>query len=111
MIWLENFLVKLSKKLKDDDFLKAQDFFRLPHNSSEKILYHHIGCYAFTDNALSKFVKLPQSNLELQRNLEQMRAIENNIIIKVALSNSTPLGVDTNEDLIKIKKEMSSYGK
>ena len=35
----------------------------------------------------------------------------NNIIIKVALSNSTPLGVDTNEDLIKIKKEMSSYGK
>ena len=57
--------VKLSKKLKDDDFLKAQDFFRLPHNLSEKILYHHIGCYAFTDNALSKFVKLPQSNLEL----------------------------------------------
>ena len=49
----------------------------------EKI-YHHIGIYAFTNIALTKYVKLARSKLEKERNLEQMRAIENNLIIKVA---------------------------
>ena len=36
-----------------------------------------------------------------------MRAMENNLVIKVGLSESTPLGVDTEEDLKKVTKEMS----
>ena len=36
-----------------------------------------------------------------------MRAMENNFIIKVGLSDSTPLGVDTEADLIKLNKEMN----
>ena len=36
-----------------------------------------------------------------------MRAIENKMIIKVGLSDSTPLGVDTENDLKKISTEMS----
>ena len=36
-----------------------------------------------------------------------MRAMENDLIIKVGLCNSAPLGVDTEKDLIKIIKEMS----
>ena len=74
--------------------------------NNEKI-YHHIGIYAFTNIALTKYVKLPRSHLELQRNLEQMRAIENNMVIKVGLSDSMPLSVDTKEDLIKVSKEMN----
>ena len=35
-----------------------------------------------------------------------MRAIENNLFIKVGLSDSTPLGVDTEEDLKKVEQEM-----
>ena len=35
-----------------------------------------------------------------------MRAMENNLIIKVALCDSTPLGIDTQEDLLKVQKEM-----
>ena len=31
-----------------------------------------------------------------------MRAMENNLVIKVGLSDSTPLGVDTEEDLKKV---------
>ena len=72
---------------------------------SEKI-YHHIGIYAFTNNALTKYVKLSRSKLEIERNLEQMRAMENNFIIKVGLYDSVPLGVDTKEDLVKISKGM-----
>ena len=67
----------------------------------------NIGIYAFTAKALSRYVKLSRSKLEIERNLEQMRAMENNMIIKVGFSNSTPLGVDTELDLQKIIKEMN----
>ena len=46
------------------------------------------------------------SKLEIERNLEQMRAMENNMKIKVGLSDSTPLSVDTKEDLERVAKEM-----
>ena len=36
-----------------------------------------------------------------------MRAMENNLTVKVGLSNSLPLGVDTEKDLIKVSKEMN----
>ena len=98
--------VEMGEILKDDDFFKAKDFFRIKKDSNHKKIYHHIGIYAFTNIALTKYVKLARSKLEIQRNLEQMRALENNLIIKVGLSGSLPLGVDTEEDLKKISKEM-----
>ena len=42
----------------------------------------------------------------MSQNLEQLRALDNNIFIDVILANSTPIGVDTNEDYIEIKKLM-----
>ena len=36
-----------------------------------------------------------------------MRAMENKLTIKVGLSDSSPLGVDTEEDLITVSKEMN----
>ena len=98
--------VEMNEMLKDEDFFKAKDFFRMKKASNHEKIYHHIGIYAFTNIALTKYVKLARSKLEIERNLEQMRALENNLIIKVGLSNSSPLGVDTKEDLEKISKEM-----
>ena len=49
---------------------------------------------------------MPNIKLEVQRNLEQMRALENNLVIKVGFSDSLPVGVDTEKDLIKVSKEM-----
>jgi len=98
--------VEMDEILKDDDFFKAKDFFRIKKDLNHKKIYHHIGIYAFTNIALTKYVKLARSKLEIQRNLEQMRALENNLIIKVGLNDSLPLGVDTEEDLKKISKEM-----
>ena len=84
--------------LKGDDFLKAKDFFRIKKNSNHEKIYHHIGIYAFTNIALTKYVKLARSKLEIERNLEQMRAMENNMIVKVGLTHSMPLSVDTEPD-------------
>ena len=98
--------VEMNEMLKDDDFSKAKDFFRIKKDSNHEKIYHHIGIYAFTNIALTKYVKLARSKLEIQRNLEQMRALENNLIIKVGLSDSLPLGVDSEKDLEKISNEM-----
>ena len=99
--------VEMDEILKGDDFLKAKDFFRIKKNSNHEKIYHHIGIYAFTIIALTKYVKFARSKLEIERNLEQMRALENNLIIKVGLSDSLPLSVDTEEDLAKVSKEMN----
>ena len=98
--------VHVNKMLQGDTFVEAKDFFRIKKELNNEKIYHHIGIYAFTNIALTKYVKLARSKLEIQRNLEQMRALENNLIIKVGLSDSSPLGVDTKEDLEKISKEM-----
>ena len=98
--------VALEKTLDDDNFLEAKDFFRKNNVLKDKKVYHHIGCYAFTNQSISKYVALPRTKKEIERNLEQMRALENKMSIKVGLCKSLPLGVDTIEDLEKIKKEM-----
>jgi len=99
--------VEMDEVLKDDDFFKAKDFFRIKKDLNHEKIYHHIGIYAFTNVALTKYVRLSRSKLERERNLEQMRAMENNLIVKVGLSDSTPLGVDKKADLDKISKEMN----
>ena len=98
--------VYVDEMLKEHNFFEAKDFFRTKKDLNYKKTYHHIGIYAFTNIALTKYVKLARSKLEIKRNLEQMRAMENNFLIKVGLCDSIPLGVDTEEDLIKVSKEM-----
>ena len=99
--------VHTDKILRENDFLIAKDFFRIKKNLNNEKIYHHCGIYSFTKDALSRYVKFPRSKVETERNLEQMRAMENNLVIKVGLSDSAPLGVDTEEDLKKITKEMN----
>ena len=98
--------VEVEIDLKKDNFLKAKDFFRIKKDLKNEKIYHHIGIYAFTKDALTQYVKLPISKLEVKRNLEQMRVM-NNIEIKVGYCDSNPLSVDTLEDLKLIEKEMS----
>ena len=98
--------VQVEEELNNDMFIEVSDFFREKKDLDNKKIYHHIGIYAFTSDALKKYVKLPRSKLEIARNLEQMRAMENNMLVKTGLVSGTPLGVDTQEDLEKIKKEM-----
>ena len=101
----ENIVKVITKKnLKDEDFSSAENFLR---NSSKKNnIYHHIGVYCYSAETLEKFVKLKQSQNEINNRLEQLRALDNNIIINVALAKSSPIGVDTEEDYLALKKIM-----
>jgi len=98
--------VAVDHELKKDTFLLAKDFFRTRKKIVKQKIYHHLGIYAFTNIALTKYVQLSRSKLEIERNLEQMRAMENNLLIKVGLSESTPIGIDTEKDIKKIMKEI-----
>ncbi|MEQ8286212.1 3-deoxy-manno-octulosonate cytidylyltransferase [Thalassospira sp.] len=68
-----------------------------PHGDGP--LYHHIGLYTYRRAALDRFVALPPAELEQREKLEQLRALENGMVIAVALVDGVPLGVDTAEDL------------
>ena len=89
-------------------FAKAVDFFRISNRPLNKFTYHHVGIYAFTNKALIRYVSLKRSKLEVERKLEQMRALENKMKIDVGYINSCPLSVDTEEDLKDIKEIMEN---
>ena len=105
-----NVKVAVKEKLKNNEFSQAIDFFR-KEEKNYKYFYHHIGIYAFTNKALVRYVSLKRSKLELKRKLEQMRALENSMTIHVGFINSSPLSVDTKNDLIKVRKNMEENGK
>jgi 3-deoxy-manno-octulosonate cytidylyltransferase (CMP-KDO synthetase) len=67
-------------------------------------LYHHIGLYAYKRPALQKFITLPPSALEKREKLEQLRALEAGQHIAVAVVDTVPLGVDTQETLERARK-------
>jgi 3-deoxy-manno-octulosonate cytidylyltransferase (CMP-KDO synthetase) len=62
--------------------------------------------YCYSVEAIESFVKLSQSQNEIKFRLEQLRALDNNININVALAKSAPIGVDTEEDYLALKKIM-----
>ena len=101
--------VCVKEKMRPGEFVQAEDFVRTNPNKLYQV-YHHIGIYAFTNKALIRYVGLKRSKLELQRNLEQLRAMENNISIHVGFVESSPLSVDTEKDLIEVKKLMEKNG-
>ncbi len=74
---------------------------RVPYGDGP--LFHHIGIYAYTRNALARFVSLSPSPLEKREKLEQLRALEAGMTIAVARVDEVPLSVDTPDDLKKAR--------
>ena len=101
----ENIVKVVTKKnIIDDQFSEAKTFLR--NSSKVDNIYHHIGIYCYSIETLEKFVHLSQSKNEIENRLEQLRALDNNIMINVALAKSSPIGVDTKEDYLALKKNM-----
>ena len=97
--------VTTDKSLDLSKFPLALKFSRKSEKNIKNI-YHHLGIYCYNLETLKKFVSLKQSSNEIKYKLEQLRALDNNININVALAKSLSIGVDTKEDYIAIKKIM-----
>ena len=93
-------------KLEENNFPIALNFTRDNLLIKNKNIYHHIGIYSYKVSALEKFVNLSQTKNEKENKLEQLRALDNKIKINVTLAKFSPIGVDTDEDYLDIKKIM-----
>lgn len=92
---------------KDEKRGRALYFTRATAPTGEGPLFHHVGIYAYRRDALTRFVGLPPSPLEMREKLEQLRALEANMSIAVARVDSVPLSVDTPADLERARKILS----
>ena len=105
-------VVKVTTKesLQNYHFPQASNFLRNSKNIKENV-YHHLGIYCYQLETLKRFISLKQSQNEIKNKLEQLRALDNNIDINVALAKTSPIGVDTKEDYLAIKKIMEYKSK
>lgn len=73
-------------------------------NSGESKIYGHLGIYGYRKDSLIKMTKLTQTNLERAESLEQLRALQSGMKIKIAITQNIPVGIDTVEDLEHFKE-------
>ena len=76
-------------------------------NINTSVPYKHIGVYAFRKESLLEFSKLNIGDLEKSEKIEALRLIENNIKIKMIISDEMFVGIDTEDDLKKAIKIFS----
>ena len=97
-------ITKVSIDWKEADVVgNSLDFYKFSTKQTSNI-YQHVGIYSFKPIALRKFVSLPASKNEIDRKLEQLRAIDAGIKIGITYVENVPISVDTFEDLMLIEK-------
>ncbi|MDR2300889.1 MAG: 3-deoxy-manno-octulosonate cytidylyltransferase [Deltaproteobacteria bacterium] len=96
-----------------DDFL-ALYFSRAPipwnRDGGPRFIYKHVGLYAYRAGFLREFIKWPQSSLEAQENLEQLRALQRGVPIRVITALGQAPEVDVPADIAKVEALLSRNG-
>jgi 3-deoxy-manno-octulosonate cytidylyltransferase (CMP-KDO synthetase) len=82
------------KDLKDESFC-----------SGKLLCYKHVGLYVYRRDFLLKFAAMPATFLEISEKLEQLRAIENGVTIRVVETEFESIGVDIPDDLLKVQEQ------
>ena len=82
----------------------AVNFRRVPVPSEMGGYYHHMGIYAYRKFTLKKYTELEPSDNERLLNLEQYRALDNGIPIKVILTDKVTKGIDVIDDLKQLER-------
>ena len=100
----KNIVKAYVKNISESNYV--DDFDRRFDIGKEEFLYHHVGIYGYKRKALETFIGFDQSESEIERKLEQMRAIENGMKIVLGLIDELPLSVDTQEDLEIARRSM-----
>lgn len=83
---------------------------KIPYNRDniENVVYYkHIGIYAFRKQTLMAFAQLPISHLEHIEKLENLRLLQNGIPIRMVLTDTMPIGIDTEADLQNARNRMT----
>ena len=70
----------------------------------------HIGIYAYSRDALARWVAMAPSPLERLENLEQLRPLEAGMRIGVTVVGAADQGVDTPADVVRIENALAETG-
>lgn len=88
-------------------------FVRSAPTSGEPPIFQHIGVYAYRAAALQKYIGLPQGMFEEVEQLEQLRAIENGMpirVVQVSLQGRTMWSVDNPQDVARVEEIIRAEG-
>ena len=80
-------------------------------NTEQPRFFRHQGIYGYRRDLLLRFVRWKTSRLEQTESLEQLRALENGVRIRVVMTGSGSPGVDTPEDARLIERVLKSAGR
>ena len=73
------------------------------NKQSDLPFFRHIGVYGFRKDALMAFTQWPVGVLEQTEMLEQLRYLENGVSIRMVETESTSIGIDTPDDLLRAR--------
>ena len=73
-----------------------------------RLIYKHIGLYAYRRAVVGELASLPQTPLEIAESLEQLRALEHGFRIRAVETQYDSIGVDTPEDLERVRRQMTA---
>jgi len=88
-------------------------FMRSTPANGEPPIFQHIGVYAYRADALKKYIALPQGMFEEVEQLEQLRAIENGMpirVVQVSLQGRTMWSVDNPQDVARVEEIIRAEG-
>lgn len=103
--------VKIVSNTKNFALYFSRSLIPYPRDDRTSVVYKiHIGVYGYKKESLKKFVKLKESQLEKIEKLEQLRALENNMKIKLVEVNFKPSPIDTFEDVKVVEEKLISRG-
>ena len=71
--------------------------------------YKHIGIYGYKKEFLQEYATMEQTYLEKLEKLEQLRVLENGYKIKMVETKYEPVGVDTQEDLDRVREILKCH--
>jgi 3-deoxy-manno-octulosonate cytidylyltransferase (CMP-KDO synthetase) len=81
--------------------------------SEEPPVHRHIGLYGYRLDALRRYVALPEGPLEKAEQLEQLRALENGLPVRVVLTDyrgRTHWSIDNPQDIVAAEKLIAAEG-
>ncbi|MBQ2617704.1 MAG: 3-deoxy-manno-octulosonate cytidylyltransferase [Synergistaceae bacterium] len=110
----ENFadpnIVKVVMTLEGYALYFSRSLIPYKRNESSLPVYQHIGIYGYSAEFLRKYVGLSDTPLSMAESLEQLRILEHGYRIRVGVTKSErqSIGVDTPEDLVRVRKLMNA---
>ena len=81
-----------------------------PRNLNMDNYYKHVGIYGYKRDFVMEYAKMASTPLELSESLEQLRVLENGYKIKVLETPYKIIGVDTQEELERVREYITKNG-